>query len=82
MTPLKVKSAFSAVEERVVRALILEGKRSDGRGPRDLRPITCDLIRAYRNEGFDWPPRWDKGTSRLHSPARPGLDTLREPPSV
>jgi polyribonucleotide nucleotidyltransferase len=43
MTPLKVKSAFSAVEERVVRALILEGKRSDGRGPRDLRPITCEV---------------------------------------
>ena len=42
-TPLKVKSGFSAVEERIVRELILDGKRSDGRGPRDLRPITCEV---------------------------------------
>jgi polyribonucleotide nucleotidyltransferase len=42
-TPLAVKSAFSAVEERVVRELILDGKRSDGRGPRDLRPIHCEV---------------------------------------
>ena len=61
------------ISERDLRALEVDDS---------LRPITYDLIRAYRNEGFDWPPRWDKGTSRLHSPARPGLDTLRERPSV
>src|SRR4051812_3723609 len=50
-TPLKVKSAFSAVEERVVRSLILEGKRSDGRGPRDLRPISCEVSLLPRAHG-------------------------------
>ena len=43
MTPLRVKGAFHAVEERVVRELILDGTRSDGRGPRDLRPISCEV---------------------------------------
>src|SRR4051794_15450064 len=50
-TPLRVKSAFSAVEERVVRSLILEGKRSDGRGPRDLRPINCEVSLLPRAHG-------------------------------
>ncbi len=43
MTPLRVKGAFHAVEERVVRELILDGTRSDGRGPKDLRPISCEV---------------------------------------
>lgn len=43
VTPAQVKGAFSAVEERVVRELILDGKRPDGRGPRDLRPISCEV---------------------------------------
>src|SRR5262249_48996479 len=38
-----VKSAFWGLEERVVRELILDGKRPDGRGPRDLRPIHCEV---------------------------------------
>jgi len=42
-TPAAVKSAFSGAEERVVRELILDGKRSDGRGHRDLRPISCEV---------------------------------------
>jgi polyribonucleotide nucleotidyltransferase len=33
MTLSRVKAAFSAVEERVVRELILDGRRPDGRGP-------------------------------------------------
>ncbi len=37
------RSAFHAVEERVVRELILDGNRPDGRGPRDLRPISCEV---------------------------------------
>ena len=41
--PVKVKGAFHAVEELVVRDLILGGKRSDGRGPKDLRPISCEV---------------------------------------
>ncbi len=39
----RLKAAFHAVEERVVRELILEGTRSDGRGPKDLRPISCEV---------------------------------------
>lgn len=41
--PAQVKAAFSGMEERVVRELILDGKRADGRGPRDLRPIYCEV---------------------------------------
>ncbi len=43
VTPAQVKAAFSGVEERVVRELILDGNRPDGRGPRDLRPIHCEV---------------------------------------
>jgi polyribonucleotide nucleotidyltransferase len=43
VTPLRIKTAFHAVEERVVRNLILDGKRSDGRGPKDLRSIKCEV---------------------------------------
>jgi len=42
-TPAAVKASFSRLEEQVVRGLILEGKRPDGRGPRDLRPISCEV---------------------------------------
>ena len=41
--PARIKAAFSAVEERVVRELILDGKRPDGRGPKDLRAIKCEV---------------------------------------
>src|SRR4029079_12635769 len=43
VTPARIKAAFTAVEERVVREQILEGKRPDGRGPRDLRAIKCEV---------------------------------------
>ena len=42
-TPVQVKSSFHHLEEKVVRELILEGKRPDGRGPKDLRPIHCEV---------------------------------------
>ncbi len=42
-TPGQVKSSFHHLEEKVVRELILDGKRPDGRGPRDLRPISCEV---------------------------------------
>ena len=41
----------TAVEERVVRELILDGKRPDGRGPRDLRPINCEVGLLPRAHG-------------------------------
>jgi len=43
VTPGRIKAAFAAIEERVVRELILEGKRPDGRCPRDLRSIRCEV---------------------------------------
>jgi polyribonucleotide nucleotidyltransferase len=42
-TPVQVKAAFYALQERVVRELILDGYRSDGRGPKDLRLISCEV---------------------------------------
>jgi len=43
VTKERIKSVFHAVEEVVVRELILSGKRPDGRGPRDLRAIKCEV---------------------------------------
>ena len=51
VTPARIKAAFSAVEERVVRELILDGKRPDGRGPKDLRSIKCEVGLLPRAHG-------------------------------
>jgi polyribonucleotide nucleotidyltransferase len=40
--PEQVAQAFDWLEEHVVRSLILEGKRIDGRTPKDIRQITCE----------------------------------------
>jgi polyribonucleotide nucleotidyltransferase len=50
-TPEQVTAAFSALEERVVRDLILAGKRIDGRSPKDLRQITCEVGVLPRTHG-------------------------------
>jgi polyribonucleotide nucleotidyltransferase len=50
-TPAQVSAAFYALEERVVRDLILEGKRIDGRSPKQLRPITCEVALLPRVHG-------------------------------
>jgi len=50
-TPAQVVSAFEGLEERVVRDLILEGKRIDGRNPRQLRQITCEVGVLPRTHG-------------------------------
>ena len=42
-TKLQVKIAFHALQERVVREMILDGYRPDGRGPKDIRPISCEV---------------------------------------
>lgn len=39
------------LEEQVIRQLILEGKRSDGRGPKELRDITCEVDLLPRVHG-------------------------------
>ncbi|MGC8640899.1 MAG: polyribonucleotide nucleotidyltransferase [Isosphaeraceae bacterium] len=51
VTPARIKAAFPAVEERVVRELILDGNRPDGRGPRDLRAIRCEVSILPRAHG-------------------------------
>lgn len=42
-TALQVKASFHALQERVVREMILDGYRPDGRGPRDLRYLHCEV---------------------------------------
>jgi polyribonucleotide nucleotidyltransferase len=49
--PEKVMAAFGELEQRVVRDLTLEGKRVDGRGPKDLRQITCEVGVLPRTHG-------------------------------
>jgi polyribonucleotide nucleotidyltransferase len=51
VTAARIKSAFGAVEERIVRELILDGKRPDGRGPKDLRSIKCEVGLLPRAHG-------------------------------
>jgi polyribonucleotide nucleotidyltransferase len=51
VTPARIKAAFASVEERVVRELILDGKRPDGRGPKDLRSIKCEVGLLPRAHG-------------------------------
>ena len=46
-----VYGAFDAVVSEVVRRRILAGKRSDGRTPKDLRPITCEIGVLPRTHG-------------------------------
>ncbi len=41
-TPSQVNAALYALEERVVRDLLLEGKRIDGRGLKQIRALHCE----------------------------------------
>jgi polyribonucleotide nucleotidyltransferase len=50
-TATQAAGAFEALEERIVRDLILEGKRIDGRGTKDLRTITCEVGVLPRTHG-------------------------------
>ncbi|OGX06234.1 MAG: polyribonucleotide nucleotidyltransferase [Omnitrophica bacterium RIFCSPLOWO2_12_FULL_50_11] len=48
----EVKEVFDAVEQEAVRALILdEGKRPDGRGFQEFRPVTCEVAVLPRTHG-------------------------------
>lgn len=47
----QVNQAMEHLEERVVRDLLLEGKRLDGRGLKDIRPITCEVDLLPRVHG-------------------------------
>ncbi|HUF39147.1 MAG TPA: polyribonucleotide nucleotidyltransferase [Anaerolineales bacterium] len=47
-----VKEAFDAAYKKVVRARILQnGVRPDGRGPKDIRPIWCEVDYSPRAHG-------------------------------
>jgi polyribonucleotide nucleotidyltransferase len=50
-TPEQVSAALYALEERVVRDLILEGKRIDGRSSKEIRPIVCEVGILPRTHG-------------------------------
>jgi polyribonucleotide nucleotidyltransferase len=50
-TKAQVEGAFHALEERVVRELILEGKRIDGRGLKNIRPLHCEVGVLPRTHG-------------------------------
>ncbi|MCA9072608.1 MAG: polyribonucleotide nucleotidyltransferase, partial [Planctomycetaceae bacterium] len=45
------KDAFYKVEHQVIRDLIIEGKRLDGRTPQDLREVICDASVLPRVHG-------------------------------
>ena len=42
-TPEQVAQGFEWLEEQIVRGLILEGKRIDGRSPKDIRALSCEV---------------------------------------
>ena len=49
--PADVAEAYSQAEKKVQRALILAGKRPDGRGLLDIRPITSEVSVLPRTHG-------------------------------
>jgi len=46
-----LKRIFDKIEKEVVRKMLLEGKRLDGRGYNDIRPITCEVGILPRTHG-------------------------------
>jgi polyribonucleotide nucleotidyltransferase len=46
-----LKRIFDKIEGQVVRKLLLEGKRLDGRDYKDIRPITCEVGILPRTHG-------------------------------
>jgi polyribonucleotide nucleotidyltransferase len=50
-TKAQVKAGMYALEERVVRDLLLEGKRLDGRAMTQVRPIHCEVGLLPRTHG-------------------------------
>jgi len=45
------KQVFEKIEGQVVRKLVLDGKRPDGRGYNDIRPIVCEVGILPRTHG-------------------------------
>ena len=75
-TPEQVSAAFSALEERVVRDLILEGKRIDGR---DTKHDPADQLRGRRAAADarlgPVPARRDAGPGDDHAGHRPATSS-------
>lgn len=46
-----VKRVLGKIEEQVVKKLLLEGKRPDGRGYQEIRPISCEVGILPRTHG-------------------------------
>ena len=46
-----IKRILGKIEGQVIKKLLLSGKRSDGRGYNDIRPITCEIGILPRNHG-------------------------------
>jgi len=46
-----LKRILEKIEGQVVRKLLLDGKRPDGRGYKDIRPITCEVGILPRSHG-------------------------------
>ena len=69
-----IKTAFDDAEKRIVRERILsEGKRPDGRGPKDVRPIWCEVDISPRAHGSGLFTRGETQALTLAT-----LGTLRE----
>ncbi len=49
--PEQVQAAFASLEERVFREIVLEGTRIDGRQPKELRSIDCEVNLLPRVHG-------------------------------
>jgi polyribonucleotide nucleotidyltransferase len=50
-TPGQFHAAFYEMERRAIRDLTLEGRRLDGRGPHDLREVSCEVAVLPRVHG-------------------------------
>jgi len=48
---MMLNRVLDRIEEEVVRKMILEGKRPDGRGEADIRPISCEVGLFPRTHG-------------------------------
>ena len=81
-TPENVRKVFNEVLKAQVREAILEhGRRPDGRGPKDIRPISCEVGLSPRAHGSGL---FTRGETQVLSIATLGtigeeqrLDTLR-----
>jgi polyribonucleotide nucleotidyltransferase len=47
----QIREAFYQLEQRVMRDAILEGRRADGRGLKDIRPLFCEVSTLPRTHG-------------------------------